>query len=153
MRNRSLILGLAIAAFAGTTCAAENVPAEYRGKWVPEKGTCEAPAHMLVAADEIILVNGRDRGSLGDIKMAGPGYFPPDYTGIQAVLITEFKGQQPATATFNAGEEKGVAQVEFSPVQPGRSNPAMAVYNARISGLNLAKRFPLDKVLLRQCPP
>jgi hypothetical protein len=85
------------------------------------------------------------------MEMAGPGYFPPDYRGIMAVLITEFSGQQPATATFNLGEKKGVAQVEFAPVMPGTQTPMLKSYNARISTLNLAKRFPLNKVPLKKC--
>jgi hypothetical protein len=40
-----------------------------------------------------------------------------------AVLITEFDGQQPATMTFNLREKKGVAQIEFSPVMPGKATP------------------------------
>jgi hypothetical protein len=94
-----------------------------------------------------------DREALGGIEMAGSGYFAPDYQGIMAVLITEFSGQQPATALFNAGERKGTAQVEFSSVQPGGTpTPQLQAYNARISKLNLAKRFPLDKVALKKCP-
>ena len=68
-----------------------------------------------------------------------------------AVLITEFSGQQSATATFNLGEKQGVAQVEFAPVIPGKANAQLAAYNARISKLNLAKRFPINKVPLNKC--
>jgi len=59
--------------------------------------------------------------------------------------------QQPASATFNVGGKKGVAQIEFSPVQPGTQTPMLKAYNARISKLNLAKRFPLDKGPLKRC--
>jgi hypothetical protein len=69
-----------------------------------------------------------------------------------AVLITEFSGHQPVTVSFNFGEKKGVAQVDFSPVQPGTPTPQLKAYNARISKLNLAKRCPLDKVPLKKCP-
>ena len=37
-----------------------------------------------------------------------------------AVLLTEFSGDQPATATFNLGEKKGAAQVDFAPVMPDK---------------------------------
>ncbi|MEO7387050.1 MAG: hypothetical protein ABIX37_08960 [Gammaproteobacteria bacterium] len=153
MCHRILIPLLAIAAFAGTATAAEPVPTEYVGKWVPATGGCTAPVHMLVAADKLTVVNGKDTQALGGIEMAGPGYFAPDYTGILAVLITEFDGDQPAVATFNVGEKKGVAQLDFGAVQPGQGNATMAAYNARVSKLNLAKRFPLDKVLLKKCAP
>ena len=66
------------------------------------------------------------------------------------MLITEFDGQQPVTMTFNVGEKKGVAQADFSPVMPG-GNAQAAAYNARINQLNLAKRFPLNKVTLKKC--
>jgi hypothetical protein len=68
-----------------------------------------------------------------------------------AVLIAEFSGHQPVTATFNLGEKKGAAQVEFAPVMPGKATAQLTAYNAHISKLNLAKRFPLNKVLLKRC--
>jgi hypothetical protein len=49
------------------------------------------------------------------------------------------------------GERKGVAQIEFAPVMPGKPTPTLNAYNARISKLGLAKRFPLDKVPLKKC--
>jgi hypothetical protein len=106
---------------------------------------------VQITADRLTLVNGADTQALGGIEMAGPGYFPPDYRGIMAVLITEFSGQQPATATFNLGEKKGVAQVEFAPIQPGTQTPMLKAYNSHISKLNLAKRFPLNKIALKKC--
>ncbi len=126
------------------------VPAEYQGKWVPAKATCESPARVVITADQLTLMNGTDKQAIGGIEMAGPAYWGPDYNGIMAVLITEFEGQQPVTASFNVGEKKGVAQVEFAPVMPG-GNASQAAYNARIKQLNLAKRFPLNKVPLKQC--
>ena len=84
--------------------------------------------------------------------MAGPGYFPPGYAGIMAVLLTEFSGDQPATATFNVGEKRGTAQLDFAPVMPGKGTAQLAKYNAHISRLDLARRFPIDKVLLKRCP-
>jgi hypothetical protein len=130
--------------------AVAQVPAEYQGTWVPAKATCQSPSSVVLTADRLTLVNGADKQSIGGIEMAGPGYFAPDYNGIMAVLITEFDGQQPAIMTFNVGEKKGAAQVEFSPVMPG-GNASSAAYNARITQLNLAKRFPLNKVTLKKC--
>ena len=66
-------------------------------------------------------------------------------------MITEFNGQQPLTVTFNANEKKGVAQADFAPVTPGNQSPQQKAYNAYISKLNLAKRFPLDKRPLKKC--
>jgi hypothetical protein len=145
---------LAIAAITGASVAAAQnvVPAELQGKWVPAKAACTSPVAVLITADRLTLVNGNDREALGGIEMAGPGYFPPDYTGIMAVLITEFTGQQPVTASFNVNEKKGVAQLDFAPVQPGASNALLRAYNARISKLNLAKRYPLNAVPLKKCP-
>ena len=76
---------------------------------------------------------------------------PPGYRGIMPVLIAEFDAHQPATVTFNVGEKKGVAQIEFAPVMPGKTTPMLNAYNTRISKLGLAKRFPLDKVPLKRC--
>jgi len=118
---------------------------------VSAKAACESPVRARISADKLTLDSGNDSESLGGIEMAGPGYFPPDYKGIMAVLLTEFDGEQPAMVTFNVGEKKGTAQIEFAPVMPGKATPLLAKYNARISKLNLAARFPLGKVTLKRC--
>jgi len=148
-RGRAVALLLALAAGIPTTALAQ-VPAEYHGTWVATKATCQATARVVVTADRLTLVNGADTQPIGGIEMAGPGYFAPDYSGIMAVLITEFDGQQPVTVTFNWEEKKGVAEIEFAPVISG-GNAQAAAYNKRITQLNLAKRFPLNKALLKKC--
>jgi hypothetical protein len=127
------------------------VPATFQGAWVPAKAACDSPVRVQIAADQVTLVQGNDREALGDIEMAGPGFWGRDYRGIMAVLLTEFGGQQPATITFNVGEKLGAAQIEFSPVLKGNANAQMKAYNARITKLKLAKRFALDKVVLKRC--
>ena len=141
---------LAITVLSMGAAAQKTVPTEHQGRWVPAKGACDSPAAVVVAADRVTLINGKDTETLSDIEMAGPGWFPPGYRGIMAVLQTEFNGQQPATVMFNLGEKKGVGQVEFSPVTL-RPNTPVSAYDARILKLNLAKRFPLDKVPLKKC--
>jgi hypothetical protein len=147
----------AVVALCGATIAFgasawSAVPAEFQGVWVPSKATCDSPVRVLVTADRLTLVSGKDSEALGGIEMAGPGYFAPDYRGIMAVLITEFSGDQPVTATFNVAEKKGAAQVDFAPVQPGANSTAQAkAYNAHISKLKLEKRFALNKVPLKKC--
>jgi hypothetical protein len=106
---------------------------------------------VLVGADRLTLVSGTDSEAFGGIEMAGPGYFPPDYRGIMAVLLTEFSGDQPVTATFNVAEKKGAAQVFFAPVVPGSITAEGKAYNAHVSKLKLAERFPLDKLPLKKC--
>ena len=130
----------------------KEVPAQFHGRWVPAKAACESGLGVTVSVDRITLFNGKDTEAIGGIEMAGPGFFPPGYRGIQAVAITEFSGQQPLTATFNAGEKKGAGLVEFAPLQPAKNpNAVQKAYNARISKLNLAKRFPLNNVPLKKC--
>jgi hypothetical protein len=146
-----LLVALSVAASTSGAAALSAVPAEFQGTWVPSKATCESPVRVLVAADRLTLANGTDSEALGGIEMAGPGYWGRDYRGIMAVLITEFSGHQPVIAMFNYGEKKGAAQVEFSPVMPGTATAQLKAYNAHISKLNLAKRFPLNKVLLKKC--
>jgi hypothetical protein len=152
----SLILACAFAlsGFTAPTAAAQSgpVPAEWQGTWVPVKSACDSPVRVVITADRLSLMNGNDKQAIGGIEMAGPGYWGPDYRGIEAVLIAEFDGQQPVTAVFNAGEKKGVAQVSFAPVQPGATgNALLTAYNKRITELNLAKRFPLHEVSLKKC--
>ena len=130
-----------------------QVPADYRGDWVAASAACTAPVRVRVEATTITLMNGTDKESLGGLEMAGPGFFPPDYKGIQAVAITEFSGNQPLSATFNHGERKGVAIVEMAMPGPDRPGAAAAnAMNAQFRKLNLAKRFPLQQVPLKKCP-
>ena len=144
----ALLLSLPQLAFAA---AAGPVPREHQGTWVPSAAACESTVRVQLSSDTLTLVNGKDSQPLRGIEMAGPGYFPPGYRGIMAVLITEFDGHQPVTVLFNTGEKKGAAQLEFAPVQPRSGNPQLNAYNAHISKLALAKRFPLDKVMLKKC--
>ena len=147
----ALLAGVCLAPIASGVTAPSAVPAEFQGTWVPSKATCDSPVRVSISADRLMLENAKDSEALGGIEMAGSGYFPPDYAGIMAVLLTEFSGDQPVTATFNVGEKKGTAQVEFAPVMPGKATAQLAKYNAHISKLNLAKRFPLNKVPLKRC--
>ena len=121
--------------------ARAQVPAEYQGTWVPANATCESPARVVVTADKLTLVNGSDKQAIGGSRWRAPAIWGPDYSGIMAVLITEFDGQQPVTASFNVGEKKGVAQVEFAPVMPG-GNPSQAAYNARINAAQPCEALP-----------
>jgi hypothetical protein len=147
------MLSLAVSMSPEASAADPNaVPAQHRGSWVPAQATCESPVRVVVGADRLTLQNGSDKEALGGIEMAGPGYFAPGYRGIMAVLLTEFSGEQPAMVTFNPREKKGAAQVDFAPPIPGNGTAQSSAYNARISKLNLGKRFPIDKVLLKKCP-
>jgi len=149
-RSTALLGPLAAALVVSTVFAANPAPAPLQGAWVPASAGCDSPLRIQVAANQLTLVNGADKQALGGNEMAGPGYFPPGYRGIEAVLITEFDGHQPATMTFNADEKRGVARIEFSSVTPG-PGPALKALNAHLAKLNLAKRFPLNKAALKKC--
>jgi len=140
-----------LAPIVSAMAATSVVPIEFQGTWVSAKAACESPVRARITGDKLMLDSGTDSESLGGIEMAGPGYFQPGYNGIMAVLLTEFSGEQPAMVTFNVGEKKGTAQIEFSPLIPGKATPQSAKYNARISKLNLAARFPIARVTLKRC--
>jgi hypothetical protein len=148
----TVVFALYTAAVASGAAAPGVVPAEFQGKWVAGNATCASPVGVLVEGARLTLVNGGDKEAFGGIEMAGPGYFAPGYHGIMAVLFTEFSGDQPVIVTFNPAERKGAAQVEFGVVMPGNATPQLKAYNAHLAKLNLAKRFPLDKVALKKCP-
>jgi len=148
----ALLTAGVLAASASLAVAQHAVPAEFQGRWVPASAKCDSPLRMQVSADRLTLANGSDSQMLGGVEMAGPGYFAPGYRGIMAVAITEFSGHQPAIATFNPDEKKGMALLEFTQVSPGKPNPQLRAYNAHIAKLNLTKRFPLNRVLLKKCP-
>ena len=154
IRNMSkfrALLALAAIAVAPGVAAQNAIPAQFQGKWVPQKAACESSVGVTFSADRLTLFNGKDTEAIGGIEMAGPGFFQPGYSGIQVVAIAEFSGQQPVTATFNAREKKGVATVEFAPVVRGNQTAQARAYYARVSKLNLAKRFPLNNVPLKKC--
>ena len=133
--------------------ATAQVPAEFQGEWVAASAACTAPLRARIEAARLTLVNGADMESFGGIEMAGPSYFGPDYSGISRVLITEFEGAQPVTATFNVDEKKGVAQFELGVPTPAHpANKVAAASNARLAKLNLRKRFALQAVPLKRCP-
>jgi len=148
----TLCAAVGLATGACLAAAAGVVPAEFQGAWVPIKAACDSPLRVLVGADRLTLRNGHDSEPFTGVEMAGSGYFPPGYTGIMAVLITEFSGDQPVTATFNLREKRGVAQVEFAPALPGKGNAQQARYNAHVARLDLAHRFPLHQAPLKRCP-
>ena len=146
-------LSIAALILAATPAAAAPVPAEFQGDWVAASAACTAPVKVRIETARLTLVNGADMESFAGIEMAGPSYFGPDYNGIQAVLITEFEGAQPVTATFNVNEKKGVAQLELGVPTPAHpANKVAAASNARLATLGLRKRFPLQNVALKKCP-
>jgi hypothetical protein len=147
-----LTLSMAVV-LASAHAAAAQVPTDFQGEWVAASAACTAPARVRFEAARVTLVNGADKESFGGIEMAGPSYFGPSYNGIQAVLIAEFEGAQPVTATFNVDEKKGVAQLELGVPTPAHpANKVAAAANARLTTLNLRKRFPLQGVALKRCP-
>jgi hypothetical protein len=151
MKHLRLRLILAAVGAASVAAAANPVPVEFQGRWVPSPAACTSPTAVLVAADRLTLINGKDSEALGGVEMAGSGYFAHDYQGIMQVLLTDSSGDQPAVMTFNLGEKAGVAEIEYSPVMPGKSTPQLDAYNAHIKKLDLAKRFPLAKIALKKC--
>jgi hypothetical protein len=144
--------GLFVLALAGgTRTVAAQVPAEFAGDWVPASAMCSSPARIRVEAAKITLVNGADSEAFGGVEMAGPGFFGPDYRGISAVAITEFDKDQPVQMYFNYNEKRGAAQAELASPIAGNVNAIGKAMNARLSKLNLVKRFPLHQVPLKKC--
>ena len=151
MKLPSLLLPVLV--LAAPCAAAAQVPAEFQGEWVAASAACTAPLKARIEASKVTLINGADMEAFAGIEMAGPSYFGPDYKGIQAVLITEFEGAQPVTATFNFNEKKGVTQLELGVPTPAHpANKVAAASNARLAKLGLRKRFPLQNVALKKCP-
>ena len=134
--------------------ALAQIPAEYRGDWVAASAACTAPARVRIDEASVTLINAADKERLGAVEMAGPGFFPPDYTGIQRVAIAELGGDQPVSVTFNYQEKRGVALAEMAIPGPDRAgSTASNALNARLRKLNLAKRFlPLQQVPLKKGP-
>jgi hypothetical protein len=148
--TRFFVLSLVL--LSASRIDAAPVPPEFQGDWVLAAAACTAPLRARIDVAKLTLINGADMESFGGVEMAS-GFFPPDYTGIQQVVLTEVDtGDQPVTATFNYQEKKGVALIELMSPQPfRRPNPAMEKLNARFAKLDLVKRFPLHKLPLKRC--
>jgi hypothetical protein len=147
----ALFVGIGLATGPSVASAAGVVPAEFQGVWVPAKASCDSPLRLQVGADRLTLRNGHDSEPFAHVEMAGSGYFAPGYAGIMAVLIAELTGDQPVMATFNVREKRGVAQVDFAPVLPGKGSAQQVRYNAHVSKLDLARRFPIHQAPLKRC--
>ena len=57
------VTGLAMAGSLGA--AQRAVPAEHQGRWVPSKAACESALAVVVVADKVTFVNGKDTEALG----------------------------------------------------------------------------------------
>ena len=128
-----------------------QVPAEFTGEWVSAAAACTSPVRVRVEAARITLVNGADSEGFGGVEMAGPSFFGPDYRGISAVAIAELDKDAPVQMTFNYNEKKGVGWAELASPIAGNVNAIGKALNARLSKLNLVKRFPLHHVPLKKC--
>jgi hypothetical protein len=147
-----MVVGAMLVAAPVTHGQGTGIPTEFQGDWVAAAAACTSPARIRLESARVTLVNAVDKESLGAVEMAGPGFFPPDYNGIQQVAIADLGGDQPFSITFNYQEKRGTALAEMAPPGPDRAgNAALNALNARLRKLNLAKRFPLHQVPLKKC--
>lgn len=129
--------------------ARDTIPPDFRGEWVPQRGSCDAPLRLIVAESTLTLANGKDRQTWGNVGVP-TSFFGPDYKGISAVALPDFDGDQPFTVYFNADEKKGITKVSIY-IDMGKPRDA-AVARIQAAAKALATRFPLDDVPLRKCP-
>lgn len=130
--------------------AQDSIPAEFRGDWVAEKDKCDAKARFRVAENQVTLINGKDTATYGDIGIAH-SFFGPDYSGISVVAMPEINsGNSPFTIYFNVDEKKGVTKLEI--YQEIKGPQTAQLKQIQDAASKLAKRFPLNLVLLKKCP-
>jgi hypothetical protein len=147
LRRASAIVLLLVAA---VPTWADEIPAEFRGDWVPEKAACSSAQRLGVGDKTLTLVNGKDVASYGDVGVP-TSYFGPDYTGNSIVAIPEVNSMNaPFTVYFNHNEKKGVAMVEIYVEMKGPQNAQVkAIQDA---AKKLAGRFPdLNLAALKKC--
>ena len=128
------ILLAAFAAFAPAGATERDVPAEFIGDWVPADASCASTIRLRVAPRTVTLINGSDAQQFGHLDICFSCEGGARYAGIVVWLLPEFssKGRGPFRVRFNAGEERGVAIVEFEKA-------------------DLRQRFPLHKMKLHRC--
>lgn len=153
MMNRTLrrvFLALCLLTLREAPTWADEIPAEFRGDWVPEKAACSSGQRLGVGDKTLTLVNGKDVASYGDVGIP-TSYFGPDYTGNSIVAIPEVNSMNaPFTVYFNHNEKKGVAMVEIYVEMKGPQNAQVkAIQDA---AKKLAGRFPeLNLAALKKC--
>jgi hypothetical protein len=134
---------------AGAVVLQSELPAQFRGDWVPQTADCAGPVRFRVAEKTLTLVNGKDAQTWNNVALP-TSYFGPDYRGISVVAIPDFDNSQPFLVYFNADEKKGVTKVEIYVEMKGNTNPEVARIQA--AAKRLATRFPLNNMPLRKCP-
>ena len=150
----SILEVLTVAAFAlhhaDTAVAADVIPAEFHGDWVPQAAACDSAVRFRVAGGTVTLINGKDSETFDDIALPTQ-YFGPDYTGISVVAVPEISSSEPPFQVFfNWNEKKGETQVHIYQEMPGQPHPAYAAVIA--AAKKRAERFPLNMTTLKRCP-
>ncbi|MEO8604357.1 MAG: hypothetical protein ABI629_17415 [bacterium] len=139
-----------IALAAQRAAAADAIPPDFRGEWVPATADCTSPQRLKVSETQLTLINGRDSQSYGGIGIPTT-FFGPDYTGISVVAMPEVdSGNSPFTVYFNNDDKKGETKVEIYIEMKGPQNAQMkAIQDA---AKKLAARFPaLNLNPLKKC--
>lgn len=127
---------------------ADEVPPPFRGDWAADAKACQAGPRLRADREKLILMNGGDVASYGDVGVAH-SFFGPDYRGIQVAVMPEVSSDYPFMVTFNFEERRGIASVEIYREIKGNTNPAVVAIQAKAKALS--KRFPLDGRLLSRC--
>jgi hypothetical protein len=149
MRLQHTWLSAAVATILAAALQAQaGIPADARGDWVKQAGTCEAVVRLRIGETTLTLINGVDSQTWGNVGVP-TSFFGPDYAGITTVLLPDFDGLAPFTVYVNADEQKGVVKVSIYHEMAGQLPPAVVAMQA--AAKKLAARFPLSDVPLKKC--
>lgn len=130
-----IIATLALFAVPATMRAQTNeIPREFVGDWVPATSACSAPLRFRVAPKQVMLVNGRDSATFGDVDICMSCVGGARYEGITVMMKPQYSTDDaPFMAYFNDEEKRGVTKLQD--MKP-----------------DIARRFPVSNVALRKCP-
>jgi len=131
MRSAAALL---IFGLSGAAVAVPGVPPDFLGDWVPKTSTCQSELRFRVEAKSVVLINGSQSKSFGNLDFCYSCEGGARYNGIVVWMMPEFGGktEAPFTAQFNAGEKVGVAKLDLQKPE-------------------LKRQFPLHQVALKRC--
>jgi hypothetical protein len=114
-----------------------NVPNKFTGDWVPTRDACASPLRLRVSKREVTLIHGNDKQTFGDVHLCYSCEGGAKYAGIVVWLEPEFNTGTPFVILLNAGEQEGIAVINYNQESDMEAE--------------LVERFPINGIDLREC--
>jgi hypothetical protein len=125
---------LAVAALTGATAHAMtggSVAAAFRGEWVPASAACTSPLKLVIGANVVTFVNGRQRAEYRQLEQCFT-CMGRDVNNV-TLLSTDAMGDSPFMIYLDASKKTPMVRVDFS------------------NDKTLGARFPFGTAVRKKC--